>query len=89
VLKKGCATFALIFLLGGKARAKAGASRGLRCACAKANRVHMVFHIPQYLDKLFNINYIICRNVEIFKYNNNNKSKEQNFVKERGQNILE
>jgi hypothetical protein len=31
----------------------------------------------------FNINYIICRNVEIFKYNNNNKSKEQNFVKER------
>jgi hypothetical protein len=31
----------------------------------------------------FNINYNICTNVEIFKYNNNNKSKEQNFVKER------
>jgi hypothetical protein len=33
----------------------------------------------------FNIYYIICRNVEILKYNNNNKSKEQNFVKERGE----
>jgi hypothetical protein len=75
-------TFALIFLFGGKAMAKAGASRGLRCACPKANRVHMVFHIYQSTLTSFNINYIICRNVEIFKYyNNNNKSKEQNFVK--------
>ncbi len=61
---------------------KAGASRGLRCACPKANRVHMVFHIYQSTLTRFNINYIICRNVEIFKnYNNNKKSKEQNFVK--------
>jgi hypothetical protein len=81
-IKKGCATFALIFLFGGKAMAKAGASRGHRCACPKANRVHMVFHIYQSTLTRFNINYIICRNVEIFKnYNNNKKSKEQNFVK--------
>jgi len=34
---KGCATFALVFFLfGGKAGAKAKASGGLRCACAKA-----------------------------------------------------
>jgi len=73
----------LYIRFGGKARAKAGASRGLRCACAKANRVHMVFHIYQSTLTSFNINYIICRNVEIFKYynNNHNKSKKQNFVK--------
>ncbi len=52
---------------------------------AKANRVHMVFHIYHSTLTSFNINYIIWRNVEIFKYNNNNnnnnKSKEHNFVK--------
>ncbi len=41
----------------------------------------MVFHIYHSTLTSFNINYIICRNVEIFKYNN--KSKEQIFVKER------
>jgi hypothetical protein len=65
VLKKGCATFALIFLLGGKARAKAGASRGLRCACAKANRVHMVFHI--YHSTLTSFSTLIILFVEILK----------------------
>jgi hypothetical protein len=68
VLKKGCATFALIFLLGGRARAKAGASRGLRCACAKANRVHMVFQI--YHSTLTSFSTLIILFVEIFKFSN-------------------
>jgi len=54
--------------LGVKQGQKQGLQVGLRCACAKANRVHMVFHI--YHSTLTSFSTLIILFVEMLKFSN-------------------